>query len=111
MSTGEDWAAVMDALLEGDRTAVLKLSRLITGFLSRWRAFDFRQDWEDLVQEVLVAAIEGVRKGRIENRSATAAYIRAIAHHKYVDRLRRVEEFDGRVAFGRWCFGRGDGHI
>ena len=89
MATREDWAAVMDALLEGDRTAVLKLSRLITGLLSRWRAFDFRQDWEDLVQEVLAAAIEGVREGRIENRSATAAYIRAIAHHKYIDRLRQ----------------------
>jgi len=89
MATGEDWPAVMDALLEGDRAALLKLSRLITGFLRHWRAFDFRQDWEDLVQEVLVAAVEGVREGRVENRSAIAGYIRSIAYHKFNDRLRQ----------------------
>lgn len=85
----EDWAAVVDRLLEGDEVACLKLSRLITGFLASWRAYDFREEWQDLVQEVLIAVIRGAREGRIRNRDAVVGYVRTIAHHKLMDRLKK----------------------
>ena len=85
----EDWAAVIDRLLEGDQLACLQISRLVTGFLVRWRAYDFRDDWPDLVQEVLLVVITVAREGKIRNREASFGYIRTVAHHKFVDRLRR----------------------
>lgn len=85
----KDWAAVVDRLLEGDERACLELSRLVTGFLASWRAYDFHDDWEDLVQEVLAAVVTGARQGRIRDRRATAGYVRTIAHHKYADRLKQ----------------------
>ena len=50
-----DWGATLEALLEGDALALARLTRLINGFLGRWNAYDFRSDWDDLVQEVVVA--------------------------------------------------------
>lgn len=85
----EDWAAILDRLLEGDELACLKLSRLVTGFLAGWRAYDFRDDWQDLVQEVLMAVIVGAQQGRIRDRRAVVGYVRRIAHNKYMDRLKR----------------------
>jgi RNA polymerase sigma-70 factor (ECF subfamily) len=88
-SAREDWAAVLDSLLAGDRLAFVKLSRVVTGLLASWRAYDFRDDWDDLVQEVLMAAMDGMRKGRIREREATLGYIRAIARNQFNKRLAR----------------------
>ena len=85
----QDWAAAIDRLLEGDRLACLQISRLITGFLVGWRAYDFRDEWPDLVQEVLLVVITTAREGRIRRREASFGFIRTVAHHKFVDRLRR----------------------
>jgi RNA polymerase sigma-70 factor (ECF subfamily) len=85
----EDWAAIVDRLLEGDEVACLKLSRLVTGFLASWRAYDFREEWQDLVQEVLIAVITSAREGRIRDRRAVVGYVRTIAHNKFMDRLKK----------------------
>ena len=85
---GEDWAAVVEQMLGGDRCAHRKLVRLVTGFLVRGRAFDFHGDWADLVHEVLLAVIRAARKGRVREPGAWFAYMRATTHHKLVDRLR-----------------------
>lgn len=85
----EDWATVIDRLVEGDQLACLQISRLVTGFLVGWRAYDFRDDWPDLVQEVLLVVITVAREGRIRNPAASLGYIRTVAHHKFIDRLRR----------------------
>jgi RNA polymerase sigma-70 factor (ECF subfamily) len=85
----EDWAAAVDRLLEGDRVACLQISRLVTGFLVEWRAWEFRDEWSDLVQEVLIVVVTSAREGKIKNRDASYGFIRAVAHHKFVDRLRR----------------------
>jgi RNA polymerase sigma factor (sigma-70 family) len=84
-----DWAEVLDRLLAGDPDAYRELSALVTRCLARMRAHDLRQDWEDLVQEVLLATVVSARAGRIRSRAATLSYIRRIAHHKHTDRLRR----------------------
>ncbi len=89
----EDWAVVIDRLLEGDQLACLQISRLVTGFLAGWRAYDFRNEWPDLVQEVRLVVITVAREGKIRNRETSLGYIRTVARHKFVDRLRRHLRF------------------
>ena len=58
MSGGaEDWGETLERLLAGDRVAFLKVSRLVARFLARWRAYDFREEWPDLIQEVVLAVV------------------------------------------------------
>jgi RNA polymerase sigma-70 factor (ECF subfamily) len=85
----EDWALVVDQVLAGDEVACLKLGRLITGFLSRWRAYDFREEWPDLTQEVLLAIVKGAKQGRIRDRNAMYGYVRTVTRNKFADRLKR----------------------
>ena len=85
----ENWFAVVEQVVAGDRVAFVKLSKLVTGFLIRERAFDFRDDWDDVVQEVVVATVEAVRNDRIENPDAVVGYVRRAAHFKFVDRIRQ----------------------
>jgi RNA polymerase sigma-70 factor (ECF subfamily) len=85
---GENWAEVVDRLVEGDQVAFLKLSRLVTGFLIQRRAYDFREEWPDLIQEVLLALVKAVRRDGIRERSAVVAYTRRITLNKLADRIR-----------------------
>ena len=70
-----DWGATLEALLEGDALALARLTRLINGFLGRWNAYDFRSDWDDLVQEVVVAGAIALRDGKIRDRRAVVGYL------------------------------------
>lgn len=83
-----DWGATLEALLDGDALALARLTRLVNGFLGRWNAYDFRSDWEDLVQEVVVAAALALREGRIRDRRAVVGYLRTTARFKFIDRLK-----------------------
>jgi RNA polymerase sigma factor (sigma-70 family) len=84
----EDWEGVVERLLAGDREAQVRIARLVTGLLARWGAYDFRPEWPDLVQDVLLALVRAAREGRVENPAALVGYVRSIAHHKLMDRLR-----------------------
>lgn len=92
----QDWAKELDRLLQGDRLALAKLTRLVASFLARWNAWDFRDDWDDLIQEVLVGAARAVQDGTLRDRSAAAAYLKSTTRFKYADRiqahLRRRED-------------------
>lgn len=91
----EDWYAVLEALQAGDSLALARLTRLVNGFLASWNAYDFRSDWDDLLQEVIIAAALALREGRIRDRRAVVGYLRTTARFKFVDRLRvhmRVKE-------------------
>ena len=91
----EDWYAVLEALQEGDSLALAKLTRLLNSFLARWNAYDFRSDWDDLLQEVIIASAVALREGRIRDRRAVVGYLRTTARFKFVDRLRihmRIKE-------------------
>jgi RNA polymerase sigma-70 factor (ECF subfamily) len=96
--TTTDWPAMMDRLVRGDPVAFAHLSRFVTGMLVHWRAYDFRDEWDDVIQEVLMAAIEAWRSGTLRKREAIVAYLRAAARFKFVDRIRRrrPESLDAR---------------
>jgi RNA polymerase sigma-70 factor, ECF subfamily len=87
--TADDWTRILDQLLAGDRLAFLKVNRLITAFLSRLGAYDLRQEWDDLRQEVVLSVVANARAGRLRDPQAFAAYVRTITHHKFADRIER----------------------
>jgi RNA polymerase sigma factor (sigma-70 family) len=84
-----DWAATLARLIQGDRVAFLDAADLITGFLVQWRAYDFRDEWDDLIQEVILAAVEAARSGRLRDATAVGGYFRTASRYKFVDWLRR----------------------
>jgi len=84
-----DWVAVLDRLLAGDELACLEVSRLVTGVLQQLRAWDFRDEWDDLRQEVLLSIIDNARAGRLRDPQAFLAYTRTITRNKVIDRVKR----------------------
>ena len=85
-----DWYEILQAALErDDRVALQRLMRLVSSFLSRWNAYDFQDEWDDLIQEVLVAVAVALREGRIQDHRATLGYIRSTARFKFIDRLKQ----------------------
>ena len=85
-----DWIAVLNRVVAGDRLAFAQAPRFVNGLLVRWNAYDFRNEWEDIVQEVIVAAALAVRGGRLRDPQAIAAFLKTTARFKYLDRLRIV---------------------
>jgi RNA polymerase sigma-70 factor (ECF subfamily) len=79
----------MDRLIRGEAAAFLEVSRLISGFLAQLRAYDFRDEWDDLIQEVVLAGIEAKRARRLRNPDAIASFLRTATRYKFVDWLRR----------------------
>jgi len=65
----EDWGSIMEALLHGTPdakpVAFAKLNRLISGFLINLRAFDYREEWEDLRQIVLMKLVQSFSQGKL----------------------------------------------
>ncbi len=87
-SDRRDWTAVLDRLLTGDRLAFLELNRLVTSFLAQLRAYEFRDEWEDLRQEVVLAVVANARAGRLRDPRALVGYVRIITRNKVMDRLK-----------------------
>ena len=69
----KDWLAVLGRLLAGDRVAFLEVNRLVTGFLVQLRAYDFRDEWDDLRQEVLLSVVANARAGRLRDPQPSSA--------------------------------------
>ena len=84
----EDWIAVLDRLAAGDRLAFAKVNRLISGFLVQLRAYEFRDEWDDLRQEVVMALIANARAGRLRDPEAFLGYARIVTRNKVVDRVK-----------------------
>lgn len=84
----EDWYLIICRLMEGDQLALARIGRLLNGFLARWSAYDLRDEWDDLIQEVVMAAVVAVRDGQLRDRAAVIGWLRTTARFKFVDRLR-----------------------
>ena len=88
-SRERDWPGVMDRLIRGEAAAFLEVSRLISSFLVQLRAYDFRDEWDDLIQEVVLAGIEAKRARRLRNPDAVGSFLRTATRYKFVDWLRK----------------------
>jgi RNA polymerase sigma-70 factor (ECF subfamily) len=96
-----DWQVVVERLLEHDEQAFLEIARLANGFLARWRAYDFGSEWDDLIQEVVLATSLAVRGGQLRDPGALPGFVRSVTRHKFVDQLRVRFRF-GRDAWLAW---------
>ena len=85
-----DWTEVLRRIIDGDRLALAQASRLVNGFLVRWNAYDFREDWDDIVQEAICAAALALREGKLREPRAVVGFLWTTARFKYLDRLRIV---------------------
>ena len=87
----EDWESVMEALLHGTpdakHVAFAKLNRLVSGFLAGLRAFDHREEWEDLRQIVLMKLVQSFSQGKLREPKAFVEYARIITRHEFYDFL------------------------
>lgn len=97
---GEDWIATLDALVAGDRVAFAKINRLISGFLVQLRAYDFRDEWDDLRQEIVMALVANARAGRLRDPEAFVGYVRIVTRNKLVDRLKGARRRHERGTVG-----------
>ncbi|MGH7961353.1 MAG: RNA polymerase sigma factor [Candidatus Binatia bacterium] len=88
----EDWVAVMDALLQGHpedkEIAFLKLNRLISGFLTKFRAWDHREEWDDLRQTVLEKLVKSFCRRQLHESQAFVAFAQTITRHEFYDFLK-----------------------
>lgn len=87
----QDWVAIMDALLHGDaeekETAFLALNRLISGVLTKLRAWDHRDEWDDLRQTVLEKLVKSFARGQLRESKAFVAFTQTIIRHEFYDLL------------------------
>ena len=86
-----DWFDVLERLDGGDRQAFLELSRLISSVLRGLRAYDFQDDWGDVIQDVSMSLLGAFRDGRIARDDAVGAYARQAVRNRFRDRLRGFE--------------------
>ena len=83
-----DWHDVVDRLMEGDAKAYDQISGLVRASLTRWHATFLQAEWDDMVQDTVIAVMDAARAGRIDRTQSLGAYLRTIARYKFVDRVR-----------------------
>lgn len=83
------WSQALAALREGDLDARDRVVRLVIGALASYGAYDQRDSWDDVVQEVLLTLLKDAPRSEADG--AVAAWIRRIATNRYLDLLRKEE--------------------
>jgi len=88
----QNWVAVMEDLLHGapaaQQLALLKLNRLISGFLTKLRAWDQREEWADLRQTVLEKLVKSFCRGQLRESKAFVAFAQTITRNEFYDFLK-----------------------
>jgi len=88
----EDWGLTMETLIHGSvdqqRLAFAKLDRLISTFLTDLRAWDYRDQWEDLRQHILMKLVKSYSRGQLREPKAFVTYARTITRHEFFDFLK-----------------------
>jgi RNA polymerase sigma-70 factor (ECF subfamily) len=87
-----DWFETLDRLEKGDRAALVELTGLVTGCLRRLRAYEFRDSWDDLCQEVLLTLLKSYRRGAIRERKAFVSYVNTVTRNALVDWIHKVQK-------------------
>jgi hypothetical protein len=89
----QDWDAMVDPLRRGQPAALIEWTRLATGFLVELRAYDFAEEWEDLLHRVLARlAAESPARHRAE-RGQARDRLRAITCDELSQDLRRLTQW------------------
>jgi len=91
-NTCEDWSIILAQLQNGDPVAVIKITRVITGFLVKYQAYHIRDSWDDLCQEVLLALLKSIEQKSINEPKAIINYIGNITRNKLSDWITRQKK-------------------
>lgn len=86
-----NWALVMSDLDRGDPVAIAQVSRVVSAFLNRFRAYELRDSWEDLRQEVLEILIRSHRRGVLRHPEAFVSYTGRVVWSRLALRTRRKD--------------------
>jgi RNA polymerase sigma-70 factor (ECF subfamily) len=90
----EDWSEVLDGLARAEPLSIAKVGRLVTGALTRLGAYDLREGWDDVRQEVLMALVQSARDGKLRDPRAFVGYALTITRNRMNDWLRRNRASD-----------------
>ena len=80
---------MLRALEQGDRVAVVRVTRVIRGFLEYFGAYEVRDSWDDVCHEVLIRLIRSVRRGTIRDPGAFVSYTGTVTRNSLTDWLAR----------------------
>ncbi len=87
--TDQSGSELLERLVSGDRLALVRVTRLVTSRLRRLGAYDLRDEWDDICQEVVWALIHAVRSGRTPASEKVVAYINRVTWNQFVNYLRK----------------------
>jgi RNA polymerase sigma-70 factor (ECF subfamily) len=91
----DDWLALLEALERGDRVALVRVTQLITNYLVRFRAYGFRDSWDDVTQNVLIALIRSRQRGALLEPGAFVSYAGTITRNELATWIRKNKRHDG----------------
>lgn len=91
-----DWQMQLERLGGGDHAALALLRRLVTGQLMRMRAYETREGWDDLAQEIVVRVWRSHRDGKIRDYRALPGFVRTLTRNAVIDVHRKKQPDLGR---------------
>jgi DNA-directed RNA polymerase specialized sigma24 family protein len=86
----KDWGDILRRILENDRVAFAELTRLITTQLRRCGAYDQKDDWDDLVQDVTMDVLKAYAAGGIRELKALPGFVHVVVRRKHAKRFDAV---------------------
>lgn len=99
---------MLERLLAGDPVAFGHFARLVTSILHDFRAYDLRDEWDDVVQDVITVVIEAGRARKLRDLQALPAFVRTTTRNHFWARLRgrkapdSIEDPDAREDAPCW---------
>ncbi len=86
-----DWELQLDRLGGGDHGALSLIRRLVTGQLMRMRAYEAREGWDDLAQEIIIRVWRSHRDRKIRDYRALPGFVRMLTRNAVVDAHRKKQ--------------------
>ncbi len=82
-----DWGDVLVRFRQGELAATERLSGIVLTYLARFGAFQYRDSWDDIVQEVLIRLWKNL--DQIEHVERLVGWIRTTTHNVFVSWCRK----------------------
>jgi RNA polymerase sigma factor (sigma-70 family) len=108
-TTIEHTEGLLVRLCEGDRVALARVTRMVTRRLARLGAYDLRDEWSDICQEVVWSLVKVTRAGRAPSDEKLGAYVSQAVWNRFASLLRRRQLRDGEYRAGNSTSPASDG--
>jgi len=87
MGPVNDWVKILQGLQAGEVDATHQMIALVTRYLQRIGAYQFRDSWEDLAQDVLMALLDSPPQSR--ESGSIVRHVQTTTYRRYVDEIRK----------------------